>query len=125
MYAVIGSGGRQYRVTVGQTIRVDRLEAQVGEEVVLDRVLLLADGQAVKVGAPLLSGTSVKAKVLEHDRAKKILVFKKKRRQGYHKARGHRQDYTAIRITAIDSGLGQVALEKPAEETHSGEIKED
>jgi large subunit ribosomal protein L21 len=118
MYAIIGSGGRQHRVTVGQTIKVNRLDAKVGDEVVLDRVLLLVDGQTIKAGTPLLSGVAVTAQVLEHDRGPKILVFKKKRRQGYHKAQGHRQDYTALRITAIgDPSQGPT----PAQEFAAGE----
>jgi large subunit ribosomal protein L21 len=103
MYAIVKSGGRQYRVAPGQTIRVDRLSAEVGESVSLDEVLLLSDGETLKVGTPVVEGTSVKASVLLHDRAKKILVFKKKRRKGYHKARGHRQDYTALRIDSIEA----------------------
>jgi large subunit ribosomal protein L21 len=93
-------------VAVNQAIRVDRLSAEPGDDVVLDQVLLVADGQDTRVGRPLVPGAVVRAKVLGHDRAKKILVFKKKRRKGYHKAQGHRQDYTALKITAIDLGAG-------------------
>lgn len=103
MYAIVQSGGRQYRVAPGQTIKVDRLDAEVNSEVVLRSVLMLADGETVKVGTPFVSGAKVTASVIEHDRAKKILVFKKKRRQGYHKAKGHRQDYTAIKISEISA----------------------
>ncbi|MDR2422034.1 MAG: 50S ribosomal protein L21 [Deltaproteobacteria bacterium] len=106
MYAVIKSGGRQHKVAVGQAIRVARLPAESGEDVVLGQVLMVYDGQAVRVGRPLVDGVTVKATVLGHDRAKKILVFKKKRRKGYHKAQGHRQDYTAVKITAIETGAG-------------------
>ncbi|MDR1608561.1 MAG: 50S ribosomal protein L21 [Deltaproteobacteria bacterium] len=104
MYAVIRSGGRQRKVAVDQAIRVDRLSAEPGEDVVLDQVLLVADEETTRVGRPLVEGVVVRARVLGHDRAKKILVFKKKRRKGYHKAQGHRQDYTALKITAIDLG---------------------
>jgi large subunit ribosomal protein L21 len=100
MYAIIKSGGRQYMVAPDKIIRVDLLEAAIGQEVELD-VLLVGDGGAVKAGHPLLAGASVKAKVLNHDRAKKILVFKKKRRQGYHKAKGHRQDFTTLQVVSI------------------------
>ncbi|MDR2442866.1 MAG: 50S ribosomal protein L21 [Deltaproteobacteria bacterium] len=103
MYAIIKQGGRQYKVTPGLTIRVDRLEAEVGQEITLNEVLFLADGESYRVGAPTVQGTAVKARVLLHDRAKKILVFKKKRRKGYHKAKGHRQDYTALKITSIEA----------------------
>lgn len=102
MYAVIKSGGRQYKVEPGQVIRVDKLEAQVGETVSLDQVLLINDGVALKAGAPHLEGAAVLATVIEQDRGKKIIVFKKKRRQGYQKKQGHRQDYTALKINAIN-----------------------
>ncbi|MDR1085081.1 MAG: 50S ribosomal protein L21 [Deltaproteobacteria bacterium] len=105
MYAVIRSGGRQFRVAVDYTIKVDRLAANIGDDVVLDNVLLISDGQNVRAGQPLLDGAQVKAKVVAHDRAKKILVFKKKRRQGYHKAQGHRQNYTALKIITIEPGV--------------------
>ncbi|MDR1298143.1 MAG: 50S ribosomal protein L21 [Deltaproteobacteria bacterium] len=101
MYAIIKSGSRQYRVAEGQTIRVNRLQAELNDEILLDQVLLLADGETLKCGRPLLSGVDVKAKVVLQGRGKKILVFKKKRRQGYHKAQGHRQDFTALRILSI------------------------
>lgn len=102
MYAVIKSGGRQYKVEPGQVIRVDKLEAQVGETVSLGQVLLINDGETLKAGAPHLEGAAVLATVVEQDRGKKIIVFKKKRRQGYQKKQGHRQDYTALKINAIN-----------------------
>jgi large subunit ribosomal protein L21 len=102
---------------VDQSLRVDRLDANVGDEVVLDQVLLLSDGELIQVGRPLVAGAQVKAKVLGHDRAKKILVFKKKRRQGYHKAQGHRQDFTALKITAINSSLTSSAPDSSVDET--------
>jgi large subunit ribosomal protein L21 len=105
MYAVIRSGGRQYRVAVDQTIRVDHLAVNVGDDVVLDNVLLVSDNDTVRAGQPLLSGALVRAKVLTQDRAKKIIVFKKKRRKGFSKGQGHRQDYTALKITAIEPGI--------------------
>ena len=103
MYAIVKVGGRQYRVAPGQTIRVDRLDLEAGADYATDKVLLFSDGEAIKVGAPYVEGAVVKASVLLHDRAKKILVFKKKRRQGYHKAKGHRQDYTALKISSIEA----------------------
>ncbi|MDR1486448.1 MAG: 50S ribosomal protein L21 [Deltaproteobacteria bacterium] len=105
MYAILQIGGRQYKVAAGNTIKVDRLPNEIGQEVQLAQVCALGDGGTVTVGHPHLEGVSVVAKVLEHDRAKKILVFKKKRRQGYHKAKGHRQDYTTLRITSILNGV--------------------
>ncbi len=102
MYAVVKTGGRQYKVEPGQIVRVNKLEAEVGAMVSLTEVLLVKDGETLKAGAPLVEGASVAATVVEQDRAKKIIVFKKKRRQGYQKKQGHRQDYTALKITAIN-----------------------
>jgi len=102
MYAVVKTGGRQYKVEPGQVVRVGKLEAEVGASVTLSEVLLVKDGDALKAGTPLLEGAAVTATVVEQDRAKKIIVFKKKRRQGYQKKQGHRQDYTALKITAIN-----------------------
>lgn len=101
MYAVIKTGGKQYKVQPGQVVRVEKIEAQVGDEVTLAEVLLVSDGESVKAGNPLLAGAKVSATVLEQDRATKIKIFKKKRRQGYHKAQGHRQYYTALKIKEI------------------------
>jgi large subunit ribosomal protein L21 len=103
MYAVIKSGGRQYKVTEGQVVRVNLLRAEPGQEIVLGDVLLVSDGQEARCGRPLLDGATIKAQVINHARDKKILVFKKKRRQGYHKAQGHRQDYTALKILSIEA----------------------
>ncbi len=101
MYAVIKTGGRQYKVEPGQMVRVNKLEAEVGQEITLADVLLLKNGDEFKVGTPCVADASVTALVVEQDRAKKIIVFKKKRRQGYQKKQGHRQDYTTLKITAI------------------------
>ena len=102
MYAVIKTGGRQYKVEPGQVVRVNKLEGQVGDSLTLAEVLLVKDGETLKAGSPLLEGASVSATIAEQDRGKKIIVFKKKRRQGYQKTQGHRQDYTALKITAIN-----------------------
>ncbi|MDR2366916.1 MAG: 50S ribosomal protein L21 [Deltaproteobacteria bacterium] len=103
MYAIIKSGGRQYKVTEGQVVWVNLLSAEPGSEVSLGDVLFVANGDEVRSGRPLVDGASVKAQVLNHAKDKKILVFKKKRRKGYHKAQGHRQDYTALKILAIEA----------------------
>ena len=100
MYAVIRSGGKQYRVTPGQTVRLEKLEGDTGSKVELGNVLMVEDGGAVKVGSALASA-KVAATILENDRAKKILVFKKKRKKQYRRTNGHRQDYTAVRIDQI------------------------
>ena len=102
MYAVIKTGGKQYKVQPGQVVRVEKIEAQVGDEVTLAEVLLVSDGESIKAGNPLLAGAKVSATVLEQDRANKIKIFKKKKRQGYHKAQGHRQYYTALKIKEIN-----------------------
>ena len=101
MYAVIRSGGKQYRVAPGQTIRLETVAGEVGAKVELGDVLLVENEGNVKVGSPLVANAKVQATVLEHDRAKKILVFKKKRKKQYRRTQGHRQDYTAVRIDNI------------------------
>jgi large subunit ribosomal protein L21 len=100
MYAVIQSGGKQYRVSPGQTIRLEKLAGEAGGKVQLGNVLLLENGGDLKTGAALANVT-IEATILETDRAKKILVFKKKRKKQYRRTNGHRQDYTAVRIEKI------------------------
>jgi large subunit ribosomal protein L21 len=102
MYAVVKTGGRQYKVAPGQVVRVGKLEGELGDAVTLAEVLLVKNGETLKAGTPILDGVTVSATVVEQDRAKKIIVFKKKRRKGYQKKQGHRQDYTALKITAIN-----------------------
>jgi large subunit ribosomal protein L21 len=103
MYAVIETGGKQYRVNKGDIIKVEKLTVDVGEKVDFDRVLLVGEGTDVKVGSPLVDGASVSGTVVEQDRHKKIIVFKMKRRKGYRRKQGHRQDYTGILIDKIKS----------------------
>ncbi|HSF47299.1 MAG TPA: 50S ribosomal protein L21 [Burkholderiales bacterium] len=104
MYAVIKTGGKQYRVSAGEKIKVEKIPAEVGAELMLDQVLLVANGEELAVGAPLVPGASVKATVLSHGRGDKIRIFKMKRRKHYRKSQGHRQSYTEIRIDGI-SGI--------------------
>lgn len=101
MYAVIRSGGKQYRVAPGQTIRLEKVAGDVGSKVELGEVLLVENEGNVQVGSPVVANAKIQATVLEHDRAKKILVFKKKRKKQYRRTAGHRQDYTAVRIDSI------------------------
>jgi large subunit ribosomal protein L21 len=101
MYAVVKTGGKQYRVSAGEKLRIEQIGAAVGQEIVLDQVLLVADGEALKMGAPLVSGATVKAKVLSHGRGDKVHVFKMRRRKHYRKSQGHRQNYTEIEILGI------------------------
>jgi large subunit ribosomal protein L21 len=103
MYAIIKTGGKQYRVSPGQTLRVEKLDGVVGDTVELDNVLLVGGEGDVQIGQPQVSGAAVNAEIVEQGRAKKIIVFKKKRRKGYHKKQGHRQYYTSLRITEIRS----------------------
>ena len=102
MYAVIKTGGKQYRVSEGDVLRIEKQTGLPGEEIILDQVLLLADGEAIEAGKPYLENVRVKAEVLAQKRAKKIVVFKFKRRKGYRKKQGHRQSYTGVRIKAIE-----------------------
>lgn len=101
MYAVIKSGGKQYRVAPGQTIRLEKVSGEVGAKIELGNILLVENDGNVQVGSPLVANAKIEATVVEHDRAKKILIFKKKRKKQYRRTAGHRQDYTAVRIDNI------------------------
>ena len=101
MYAVIRSGGKQYRVTPGQTVRLEKLEGDVGSKIAIKDVLLVENDGNLQVGAPTVANATVEATVVERDRAKKIIVFKKKRKKQYRRTAGHRQNYTAVRIDKI------------------------
>ncbi len=101
MYAIIRTGGKQYQVAIGDTLRVEKLQGEVGDTVEITDVLLVADGNNVRVGQPLVEGVRVVAKIAEHGRSKKIIIFKKKKRKGYQVKNGHRQGYTALSIEEI------------------------
>ena len=101
MYAVIKTGGKQYRVSAGQKLKVEQIPADVGAEITLDQVLMVGVGESVKVGAPLVAGASVKCTVVSHGRHDKVKIFKMRRRKHYQKRQGHRQNYTELRIEAI------------------------
>lgn len=102
MYAVVNTGGKQYKVQKGETLRIEKIPGEVGTQVTFDKVLMVADGENVRVGQPLLEKAAVQASIVEQDRAKKIIIFKYKRRKRYRRKQGHRQPYTAIRIDGID-----------------------
>lgn len=102
MYAVIQTGGKQYRVAKGDVIRVEKLPVEVGQSIDFDQVLMLSDGEKQQLGQPLVSGAKVKGEVLEQKRAKKLFILKFKRRKHHMKRQGHRQSYTAVRITDIE-----------------------
>ncbi|MBZ5587997.1 MAG: 50S ribosomal protein L21 [Acidobacteriia bacterium] len=105
MYAIVEAGGKQHRVEVGQRVAVERVwpGAQPGSEVIFERVLLVRDDAQVKVGKPVVRGASVKGTLLRELRAEKVIIFKKKKRKGYRKSTGHRQDLLEIRIDAIEA----------------------
>jgi large subunit ribosomal protein L21 len=103
MYAVIKTGGKQYRVSAGEKLKVESLPAEVGSEITLDQVLMVGEGDTVKMGTPVLAGASVKATVLAHGRGEKVHIFKMRRRKHYRKSQGHRQNYTEIQISGISA----------------------
>ncbi len=104
MYAVIKSGGKQYRVEAGKPVRIESLAADVGTSVAFEEVLLVGSGDEVKIGAPLLSGAKVKGTILAHGRGEKVRIFKLRRRKHSQKSQGHRQNYTEVRIDDIVQG---------------------
>ncbi len=101
-YAVIRTGGKQYRVTSGELLRIESLKGDVGSQVEFSDVLLTANAGSVQIGTPLVAGASVTAQIVEHGKERKIIVFKKKRRQGYRRKQGHRQHFTAVRVQNIN-----------------------
>ena len=103
MYAVIKTGGKQYRVVAGEKLKIEQIPADIGAEINLDQILMVGEGESVKIGTPLLSGASVKATVLAQGRHKKVSIFKMRRRKHYQKHQGHRQNYTEIRIDGISA----------------------
>jgi large subunit ribosomal protein L21 len=116
MFAVIRTGGKQYRVAADDTLQVEKVEGSAGDRIVFSDVLMLAGDGEARVGAPLVAGASVAAEIVEHRRGPKIIVFKKRRRQNSRRKRGHRQDYTLVRITGIlaDGERPRAAEARPA-----------
>ena len=103
MYAVIKTGGKQYRVIEGQTLKVEKLDAEKGSSIDLNEVLMVADGENIKIGAPLVAGGKVSATIEDHGRGDKIRIIKFNRRKHFRKQMGHRQSYTEIKITGISA----------------------
>ena len=103
MYAVVRTGGKQYRLGVGDSVKVEKLSDEVGNIVELSQILMVSDGDEVKVGTPLVTGASVKAEIVGHGRNKKIRVFKMKRRKKYRRTQGHRQAFTQLKVTEINA----------------------
>ena len=103
MYAVINSGGKQYRVEKDEILRLEKLAGEVGDNISFDKVLMFSDGEKVEVGRPVLSNVTVSGHIVEQNKAKKIIVFKYKRRKRYRRTNGHRQQFTAVKIDAIEA----------------------
>jgi large subunit ribosomal protein L21 len=103
-YAIIATGGKQHKVTVGDRLRVELLEAVVGDTVTFADVLAVKDGDTLRIGTPKIAGAKVTAKVVEQDKAAKVLIFKKKKRKQYRRTRGHRQPYMAVVVESIHAG---------------------
>jgi large subunit ribosomal protein L21 len=103
MYAVVATGGKQYKVQEGEILRVEKLAGEVGSEIAFERVLMTSDGENVQIGQPLVEGALVKGHIVEQGKSKKIIVFKYKRRKRYRRKQGHRQQYTAVRIDTIEA----------------------
>ena len=101
MYAVIKTGGKQYRVVTGEKLKIEQIPAEVGAEITIDQILMVGEGESVAIGSPLVTGASVKATVLSQGRHDKVTIFKMRRRKHYQKHQGHRQNYTEIRIDTI------------------------
>ena len=101
MYAIIKTGGKQYRVAPGDVLRVERLPGERGAEVILDQVLLVTDGQELKVGQPLVENATVRCQIMRQAKGKKVIVYKKKRRKNYRRKQGHRQLFTALQVQEI------------------------
>lgn len=102
MYAVVKTGGKQYRVVAGEKLKIEQIPADVGAQVILDQVLMVGEGESVRLGKPLVAGATVKATVVAHGRGEKVKIFKMRRRKHYQKHQGHRQGYTEITIDTID-----------------------
>jgi large subunit ribosomal protein L21 len=102
MYAVVKTGGKQYRVALGEKLKVEQIPADVGATVVLDQVLMVGEGESVRLGQPTVAGATVKATVVAHGRGEKVTIFKMRRRKHYQKHQGHRQGYTELKIDSIE-----------------------
>lgn len=114
MYAVIKTGGKQYKVAAGDYLKVEKLDGDVGSKVVIDKILMVADGDNVTIGSPLVAGAKVNATVLSHGKGDKVMIFKFHRRKHYRKTQGHRQSYTEIQIDDINGKSAAKAEAKPA-----------
>ena len=116
MYAIIESCGKQYKVTEGDVVFFEKLETEEGKKVTFDKVVLVSDDKKVEVGAPYVKGVKVEGKVVEHGKAKKILVYKYKAKKNYRRTQGHRQPYTKVEITKISAGTKATAEKEEVKE---------
>ena len=114
MYAVVKTGGKQYRVAKDDKILVEHIDAEEGQTITLDKVMMLGDGDKVTIGAPVVENASVEAEVLSQTRGPKIIIFRRKRRKNHRRIQGHRQDLTLLKITDISSSGKKAAAPKPA-----------
>lgn len=114
-YAIVKCGGKQLKISAGDTVQVERMASEKGTKVCLEEVLMIADGKDITVGTPLVDGANVEAEVVDQIRDDKIIVFKKKRRQNYRRKKGHRQYLTVLKITAINAKGGKKAAAKTAQ----------
>lgn len=120
MYAIVCTGGKQYRVTEGEVITVERIPGEVGDAVELKDVLLVKGEEDLRIGAPTVQGALIQGQIVRQDRGKKIIVFKHKRRKGYRRKQGHRQDLTWLRIQKIEMGGNEVPSSALSEEEQAG-----
>ncbi len=125
MYAVVNSGGKQYKVQQGQVLRIEKIPGDVGNPVTFDRVLMFSDGENVSIGQPSLEDIAVEGHIVEQGKAKKIIVFKYKRRKRYRRKAGHRQEFTAVQIDSITSKVKKAtkAKKEPKAEVKKPETK--
>ena len=123
MYAVVNSGGKQYKVQQGEVLRVEKIAGDVGSPVTFDRVLLFSDGENVSIGQPVLDSVLVEGHIVEQGKAKKIIVFKYKRRKRFRRKRGHRQEFTAVRIDSIKAKGAKAPKDEPKADAKA-EVKE-
>lgn len=123
MYSVIECGGFQHKITVGETLKLPKMDAKVGDVVTISKVLLFADGSTVQVGAPLVSGAAVKLEVLDQGKGDKVISFKRRQRKRYRRTVGHRQLHTEVLVTEIVSGSAKAAVDEKAKVRARARIK--
>lgn len=124
MYAIVETGGKQYKVTEGDIIRVEKLAAEAGEKVELDKVLVLGEGADIKVGTPYIEGAKVVGEIVENGKGQKVIIFKYKAKKDYRKKQGHRQPYTMIKIESLGGGSAPKAPKAAGSEPKAGAVPE-